>query len=119
MAAGEVDVGALRQQRIRGIFDVVGRETGFAVEPQVAHHAVDRGVRAGRERRMADDGLRVGVRVVRIAVDDALLPEVAEAAFAETIVVTRRQVAAQLVDRDLQDQLRRILRVGGAERGEQ
>jgi hypothetical protein len=71
-------------------------------------------MRAGRERRVPDDGLGVGVRVMGIAIDDAVLPQVTKAAVPEPIVITRGQVAAQLVDRDLQDQFRGILGMCGS-----
>ena len=65
-------------------------------------------MRAGRERRMPDNGLGVGVAMVRIAVHDARLPQVAEAAFAQAIVVAGRQVSPQLVDCDLQNEFRLV-----------
>ena len=63
---------------------------------------------------MTDDRLGICMRMVRVAINDAVLPEIAETAVAEAIVVTRGQVAAELVDGDLQDQFRRILSVCGA-----
>jgi len=60
---------------------------------------------ACRERGVSDDGLGVRVRVMRVSVDDSRLPQVAKAAVTQAIVVAGRQVAAQLIDRDLQDQL--------------
>ena len=62
---------------------------------------------------MADDGLGVGVPVMGVLEDGALLVQVAEAALAEAIVDAARQVAAQLVDGDLKDQKRWVRGLGG------
>ena len=63
---------------------------------------------AGSERGVAHDRLRIGVRVVRVPKDDAVLPEVTESPFAKPVVVACRKVTPELVDRDLQDQFRPI-----------
>ena len=68
-------------------------------------------MRARSQCRVADDSLGVGVPMVSISINDAGLPQVAEAAFAEAIVKARRQIATQLVDRDLQDQFGLVARI--------
>ncbi len=55
---------------------------------------------------MADYSLGIGVRMMRVTVNDTRLPKVAETAFRETIVVAGRQVTTQLVDSDLQNESR-------------
>ena len=98
----------LGQKVIVGIFDVVGRDTRRTVKPDVADHPVGRGVRAGCQGHMADDGLRVRMAVMRVVVVNALLEQVAQTALAEPVGIARRQVAAELVDSDLENELRLV-----------
>jgi hypothetical protein len=55
---------------------------------------------------MAHGGFGVGVLVVGIDVPGALLHEVAESTLAESISITARQIATELVYGDLQDKSR-------------
>ena len=61
---------------------------------------------ASCERCMPNNGLRVGMRMMRVSVNDAVFPEVAKPALAKPIIVARRQIAAELVNSDLKNQLR-------------
>jgi len=105
---GGVDIGPNSQEPIVRILHVVRREAGLAVEPKIAHHAMGRGVRAGRERRVSDDRLRVRMRMMRVSVNDTILPKVPKSSFAETVVIARRQVTSQLIHRDLQNESRPV-----------
>ncbi len=106
--------GALGEQTIVRVFHVVCRVTRFPVEPQVANHAVDRGMGAGRQRGVTHDRFRVGVGVVSVAVDDPGFPEVTEATVTQAVVVARRQVTAKLIHGDLQNEFRLVLSCGCA-----
>ncbi len=61
-------------------------------------------MRARCERRVTDDRFGIGMRMMRIAIDNAIFPEIAKAAIAESIVVAGRQIATQLINGDLQYQ---------------
>ena len=56
---------------------------------------------------MTDDGLGVGVGVVRVGEHDAFIEEVTETTFAHLLQVAGGQIAPQLIHRDLQDQFGR------------
>ena len=99
-----IHVRTLGQKMLVAILDVVGRDPGRAVEPDVADHSVGRGVCAGRQGHMADDGLGVRMAMVGVVVMDALLEQVAQPAFAEPVGVARRQVAPELINSDLEDE---------------
>ena len=75
------------EHRVARIFDVVGQLAADLVQPNISDHAMDGRVRPGGKRRMADDGFRVGMAVVAVAIDGAAIEEVAKAPFAEAIVV--------------------------------
>jgi hypothetical protein len=74
-------------------------------------------VRAGGQRRVPHDGLGVGVPVVRVGEDGAMIDQVTKAAFPETVGPARQQVSPEPVHGDLQDQTRRFRR--GMRRREQ
>jgi hypothetical protein len=57
---------------------------------------------------MADDGLGVGVRVMGVVVTQPLVEQVAPPTLAVVAGEALRQVGAQGVDGDLQDQPRRL-----------
>jgi hypothetical protein len=78
------------------------------MEPDVADHAVYRRGGSGRQGRVADDGLRVGVQVVGVGVDHAFVPQIFEASAAQVRPVAIHQITAQAVDGDLEDQPRRF-----------
>jgi len=61
---------------------------------------------------MADDGLCIRMAVMRVVVVNALFEQVTQPALAEPVGVARRQVAAELVDRDLEDEPRFLRRNG-------
>jgi hypothetical protein len=63
-------------------------------------------VRTRRERGVANDRFRVGMGMMRIRKDDAILQKKAETALAHAIQIAIDEVSTQLVDRDLQDELR-------------
>lgn len=65
----------------------------------------------GRKRRMSDNRLGIGVRVMCVAVNHTIFPQVAKITFARSIVVTAWQIAAKLIDRDLKDQPGPLLRI--------
>ena len=92
------------EEAILGIFDIVGELPGLTIKPHVPDHAMDRGVRAGGERGMAHDGLRVGVCVMGVGIPDAVIHEIAEPALAHILDKSPRQVAPQLVHGNLQDE---------------
>ena len=60
---------------------------------------------AGCECRVADDRLCIRMRMIGVAIDNPVLPEVAKAAITKPVIVSRRQVAPKLIDSDLQNQL--------------
>ena len=62
------------------------------------------GVRAGGERGVAHDGLRVGVGVMGVGIPDAVIHEIAEPTFAHVLDESPWQVAPQLVHGNLQDE---------------
>ena len=107
-----IHIRTLGQKAIVGIFDVVGRDTGRTVEPDVADHPVGRGVCAGCQGHVADDGLRVRMAMMRVVVVNALLEQVAQTALAEPVGVARRQVAPELVDGDLEDEFGLVRYIG-------
>jgi hypothetical protein len=72
------------------ILDVVGQRGSLAIQPHISDHAVRRGIRAGGERSVANDGLGVGVGVVSIGIPDALIHEIAEPALAHVLDVPPR-----------------------------
>ena len=101
-----VDVRTLGQQPVAPVLDVVDHLAAATVEPDVADHAVDRGLCPGRQGGVPHNGLGVGVSVVGVCEDNPFLEQVSETAFAHAVEIPPRQVAAQLVDGDLENQPR-------------
>ncbi len=98
-----IHIGAFGQKAIVGILDVVDGGAGLAIEPDIADHPVGRGVSAGRQGHVADDGFRVGMSMVGVVVVDTLLEQVAQPAFPDPVEVARWQVAPKLVYGDLEN----------------
>ena len=67
---------------------------------------------AGRQRRMPDDRLRIGMQIVCVPVDDALLEQSIEAVRAQILGIAIEQVAAKSVDGNLQHESWRFRRAG-------
>ena len=84
-----------------GVFDVIGKLVSFTVEPDIAYHAMLGGISACRKRRMANDGLGIGMAVLRVCEDHALLQQVAESALAEPVTVTVQQITPKAIYGDL------------------
>jgi len=80
------------------------------INRQIADHPVTGRMRTCCQRRMTNNGLCVGMRMVRVSVNDTFFQEVAKAAVTEPLVIAGRKVAAQLVHGNLQDQPWLILR---------
>ena len=99
-----VDARAFAQQLIIRVFDVVCGKTRFAIEPEIADHAVTGRMCASCQCHVADDSFCICMCVMCIAIHDSVFPKVANAAVAESVVIPRRQVTAQLIYRDLKDQ---------------
>ena len=54
---------------------------------------------------MTDDGLGIGMGMMRIAINDTGFPQKLETTFTQSIVLACGQIATKLVNGDLQDQL--------------
>ena len=86
---GRIELGVRIHARISGqkrevrVLDVVDGPPVRAVIPQIADHAVRRRVRAGRERRVPDHRLGIGVVMMRVRIVDTPLEQVLETALAE------------------------------------
>ena len=106
-----VDPGIGAQNWELVILDIIDQPLLGAIEPDIADHAMRGGMRPGRQRRMADDGLGVGMSMMGVEIDNALIEKIAKAAVAHAIEVTRDKIAAQLIHGDLENKLRR--RLGG------
>ena len=91
----------IAEEGVARILHAIYHSALLAVEPHVADHAVPCRVCSSSERRVANDRLCVSVSMVRIDVHQTLVEEVAKAALTQSLVVTPRQIAAQLIDGDL------------------
>ena len=60
---------------------------------------------AGGQCRVADNCLRVDMRVVRISIHHTIAIKVAKAPFFKSVVVTQGQVSSKLINRYLQHEL--------------
>ena len=63
---------------------------------------------------MADNGLGIGVSIMGVGIDCSVVQQIAKPTYTKSITVTAKQIAAQAIDGDLQDEfdLRSLLRVG-------
>ena len=86
-----------RNQRMFGIFDVIGQLACLIVVPDIADQTVGSRMRAGREGSVPDDGFGVGVLVVRIGIDHALLEQVTKPTVAEVRSIALEQIAEPCV----------------------
>ena len=70
---------------------------------------------------MTDDRLGICMRMVRVAINDAVLEQVTKTTVTQAFVIPGRQIAAQLIDRKLENQPRRFgrLQPGGNQKGRQ
>jgi hypothetical protein len=102
----------LADDRVTVVLDAVDLASAVIV-PVVAGQAVLGAVAAGEQGGVADRREGRGVLVVGVVVDDAVLHQVTEAAGTETVGEPERDVAAQAVDRERQDQLRLLGGPGG------
>jgi hypothetical protein len=96
-----VDIGALAEQSVVCVFDIVMQGVFVAVEPHHSDHGTHCRNRPCCQRGVADDRLGVGMPIGRVRVSDALVQQVSEAALAKAVRVPRWKVTAQLVDRQL------------------
>ena len=103
-----------RQERILTVFDIVGKLAALAIKPDIANHAVVGGKGARRQGRVADNGLGIGVSIMGVGIDCSVVQQIAKPTFTKSITVTAKQIAAQAIDGDLQDEfdLRSLLRIG-------
>jgi hypothetical protein len=73
-------------------------------------------VGTGGQGGVAHGGFGIGVPVMGIRVPGAFFHQIAESSLGETIGIATRQIPAQLVDGDLQNQFRLIIGGGYAQR---
>ena len=67
-----------------------------------------RWIRTSGQGRMPNDRFRIGVTMVGIEIDRTFFHEIAKTAFAHPVTNTPRQVTPKLVNRDLQNEFRRL-----------
>ena len=65
-------------------------------------------MRARCKRRMTNDCFRVGMGMMSIAKNYAVLKKIAETTFVHTVQLAADEITAQLIDRYLKDKLRSI-----------
>ena len=91
------------------VLGVVDEGAGRLVDPVVGDDPVPRGACAGGQRGVPRRRLGVRVRVVRGRVVRPVVQEETEAPLDEAIAEAGHRVAAQLVDRDLKDEVDRTV----------
>jgi hypothetical protein len=101
-------------QGVTRVFDVVCQFARNPVEPDIADEPVVGRVRTRCQGRVPDDGFRSGMCVMRVFVNDALFQQITEATLAHLVEIAPWQIAAQLIDGDLQYQPGRWRIFGGA-----
>ena len=104
-----IDIGTDSQEAIIRVLDVIDKAPFFTVEPDIAHHAMCRGHRPRCKRDMTDDGLRIRMLVVGVGVVDPFIHEVTKTTFTQHMAVTSRQITAQGIHGDLENQARLLL----------
>ncbi len=101
-------LGLLADDRVPIVFHAVDPLAGLLVIPIVAREAVLGGGASGVEGGVADRGEGGRMPIVGVAVHHTVVHEVAETPRAEAVLEALRHIAAELIDRDLKDELWRL-----------
>ncbi len=86
------------------ILDVVSQGIRLRVVPYVSYHTVHGGLRPGRERRMPDHRLGVGVAIVGIGEYRTFIQEKPKTTVTQPIFTACEQIRSKPVDGHLQHQ---------------
>src|SRR5262245_6861129 len=89
----------------------------LSIEPAIGNHPVLGRVRSSDQHGMAAGGEGVTRSVLRVRVPDTVIDEPFESIRTKSIAESRQHVAAQLIDRDLQHELRLLSRPGDLDSG--
>ena len=87
------------------VLGVVNEGAVVRINPVVGHNAVPGRVGAGRQGCMPHRGFGVRMLVMGIGVPGAVFKQITESTLSQAIPVAARQVAAQLIHCDLENQL--------------
>ena len=66
-------------------------------------------MRTGGKRRVPDYRFGIRMRMMGVSIEDSVLQKVTKTTLAQPIVIACRQVTAQLINRDLQNEPRSFL----------
>ena len=83
------------------IFNIISQFTGHAIILDITDHAMLGSNRAGKQGRMSDKGLGIGVLVMGVCVNGALFQKKTKSAITETLSITVEQISPKPVNGDL------------------